>query len=140
MTESQQMQQPSDNIHNMFPHESGRIGPPHGNHVETQRSTDPRTSLDDYNRTMLEYTQRQMSSFVDLDDSNSPGSGSSRSSQSSGNSGRSGTSSNGVLACQANGPPPTSASAAAAATRHGAHQYAGQKPIRSPNEAKPSRY
>ncbi|GLI74996.1 hypothetical protein PoHVEF18_003246 [Penicillium ochrochloron] len=140
MTESHQMQQPSDNIHNMFSHESGGNGPSHGNHVETQRSTEPRISLEDYNRTMLEYTQRQMSSFVDLDDNNSGNSGSSRSSQSSGNSGRSGTSSNGVLARQANGPPPTSASAAAAATRHAAHQHHGQKPMRSPNEAKPSRY
>ncbi|KAJ5906659.1 uncharacterized protein N7473_003575 [Penicillium subrubescens] len=125
MTEGHQMQQPSDNIHNMFAHESGETGPSHGNHVETQRSTDPRNSLEDYNRTMLEYTQRQMSSFVDIDDNNSGNSGSSRSSQSSGNSGRSGTSSNGVLARQANGAPPTSASAAAAATRHAAHQHHG---------------
>lgn len=148
MTGGHQMYQPSDNIQSMFPHESGGTGPAHGNHVETQRSTDPRITLEDYNRTMLEYTQRQMSSFVDLDDSNSPRSGSSRSSQSSGNSGhsgrsgrsgRSGISSNGVLANQANGAPPTSAGAAAA-TRHAAHQHTGQKPMLSPNEAKPSRY
>jgi hypothetical protein len=134
------MQQPSDNIHNMFPHESGENGPLHGNHVETQRSTDPRISLEDYNRTMLEYTQCQMSSFVDLDDSNTRSGASNRSSQSSGSSGRSGASSNGILARQANGPPPTSAGAAAAATHHGAHHYHGQKPMQSPNEAKPSRY
>lgn len=139
MTEGQQMQQPSDNIHNMFPHESEGNGPLHGNHVETQRSTDPRISLEDYNRTMLEYTQRQMSSFVDLDDRNTS-SASNRSSQSSGESGRSGASSNGILARQANGLPPTSAGAAAAATHHGTHQYHGQTPMRSPNEAKPSRY
>lgn len=142
MTKGHQMQQPSDTIHNMFAHESSGTGPPHGNHVETQRSTGRRNSIEDYNRTMLEYTQRQMSSFVDLDGNNSTNSGSSRSSQSSGNSGRSGASSNGVLARQANGPPPTSASAAAAATsrHHEAYQHASQKPMRSPNEAKPSRY
>ncbi|KAJ5381417.1 uncharacterized protein N7496_003845 [Penicillium cataractarum] len=133
------MHQHSDNIRSMFPHESGGTGPSHGNHVETQRSTDPRITLEDYNRTMLEYTQRQMSSFVDLDDSNSHSGSSSRSSQSSGNSDRSGTSSNGVLAHQANGAPPTSAGAAAA-TRHAAHQQPSQKPMRSPNDAKTSRY
>jgi hypothetical protein len=134
------MQQPSDNIQIMFTHESGGTGPAHGNHVETHRPTDPRISLDDYNRIMLEYTQRQMSSFVDLDDSNSSSGASSRSSQSSGSSGRSGASSNGVLTRQANGPPPTLVGTAAATTCHGAQQYPGQKPMRSPNEAKPSRY
>lgn len=129
MTEDPTMQQPSDNIQSMFPHESRGHGPAHGNHVETQRSTNPGISLEDYNRTMLEYTQRQISSFVDLNDNRSRRGASSRSSQSSGNSGRSGASNNGVLACQANGPPPTSAGAAAAATSHGAHQYPGQKPM-----------
>jgi len=140
MIEGQQMQQPSDNIQNMFPHELGGNGPFHGNHVETQRSTDPRISLEDYNRTMLEYTQRQMSSFVHLDDSNASSSASGRSSQDSGDSGRNGASSNGILARQANGPPPTSAGAAAAVTHHGSHHYCGPKPMWSPNEAKPSRY
>ena len=123
------MQQASDNIQNMSLHELGGNGPLHGDHVETQRSTEPRISLEDYNRTMLEYTQRQMSSFVDLDDSNAGSRASSRSSQSSGDSGRSGASSNGILARQANGPPPTSASAAAAVTHHGAHNYRGLKPM-----------
>jgi hypothetical protein len=140
MAEGQQMQQPSDNIQNMFLHELGGNGPLHGNHVETPRSTDPRISLEDYNRTMLEYTQRQMSSFVDLDDSNASSRASSRSSQSSGDSGRSGASSNGILARQANGPPPTSAGAAAAVTHYGAHHYRGPKPMWSPNEANLSRY
>lgn len=131
MTETQQMQQPSENIDTMFPTDSGAGPPVSTNHVETQR-LDPHTSLDDYNRTMLEYTQRQMSSFVDLDDVNSRRSdSSSRSSQSSGNSGISG------IARQANGPPPTSAGAAAAA-RHSAQQP--HRAGRSPNEAKPSRY
>ncbi|KAJ5947603.1 hypothetical protein N7466_000618 [Penicillium verhagenii] len=102
MTERTQFQQP-------FNQDSG-AGPP-SHYVETNRSIDPRTSLEDYNRTMLHYTQLQMSSFVDLDvPGGARGSGtSSRSSQSSGNSGNSNTSSNGVLANQANGPPPTSA-------------------------------
>lgn len=132
MTETQQMQQPSENIDSMFPTDSGAGPPASTNHVETQR-LDPHTSLDDYNRTMLEYTQRQMSSFVDLDDVNSHSGSSSRSSQSSGNSGTSG------ITRQANGPSPTSAGAAAAATaRHNAQQP--QRAARSPNEAKPSRY
>ncbi|KAJ5176849.1 uncharacterized protein N7482_002726 [Penicillium canariense] len=130
MTESHQMEA-------MFPH-SGAAGRSEGNHVETERSMDPRTSLEDYNRTMLHYTQRQMSSFVDLDDGSGSGA-SSRDSQSSGNSSHSGSSSTGVLANLANGPPPTSASAAAA-TRHRVQQGQGQGPMRSPNEAKPSRY
>ncbi|KAF3395875.1 hypothetical protein F1880_007020 [Penicillium rolfsii] len=134
MSEGHQMQQPSENIQNMFAHESGGSGPSHGNHVETQRYSDPRNTVEDYNRTMLEYTQRQMSSFVDLDDNSSRG-GSGRSSQSSGNSGHGGASSNGVLARQANGTPPTSASAAVDATsrHHGAYQQPGQKPMRSSN-------
>ncbi|KAJ5908555.1 hypothetical protein N7495_001237 [Penicillium taxi] len=65
-------------------------------------------SLEDYNRTMLEYTHRQMSSFVDME-------GHSNSSRSSQNSGNSGSSINGDIPRQANGPPPTSAGAAAEA-------------------------
>ncbi|KAJ5182977.1 hypothetical protein N7492_000593 [Penicillium capsulatum] len=124
MTDSE-MQQPTETIP-MFPTDSEN-GPP----SQQAQSLDPRNSLDDYNRTMLEYTQRQMSSFVDLDDTNGAGlSGtSSRSSHSSGNSGRSGASNNGsILARQANGPPPTSASAAAA--RRGSQQS------RTPSEPK----
>lgn len=94
-------------------HDAG-AGPP-TNLVDANQPIDPRTSLEDYNRTMLNYTQRQMSTFVDLDGpGNSRGNGtSSRSSQSSGNSGNSDNSSNGVLASQANGPPPTSAGSSA---------------------------
>lgn len=115
MTESE-MQQPTETIP-MFPKDDAGAGSPSsGQNVHALRSMDPLNSLDDYNRTMLEYTHRQMSSFVDVDDSNGASlSGiSSRSSQSSGNIGRSGSSNNGVLARQANGPPPTSAGAAAA--------------------------
>ncbi|KAJ5689276.1 hypothetical protein N7462_003668 [Penicillium macrosclerotiorum] len=133
MTEGHQMQQPANSLHSMFPPESGGQ-PPTENLVETQRSLDPHTSLEDYNRTMLEYTQRQMSSFVDLDEGSGSCGTSSRSSQSSGNSG---VSSNGVLVRQASGPPPSANSAVS--TRHGTRQH-GHRPVRSPNEAKPSRY
>ena len=55
--------------------------------VQTQRSLDPRSSLSDYNRVMLEYTQRRMSTFVDPDDGNgSPLTRSSRGSNSNSNS------------------------------------------------------
>lgn len=134
MTQTQ-LQQPAESIDTMFPADSGAGPPASGNHLETQR-LDSQTSLEDYNRTMLEYTQRQMSSFVDLDDGKS-GSGSGTSSRSSQSSGNSGSSGNGEIVRQANGPPPTSAGAAAAA-RQAAQQ--SQKLPRSPNEAKPSRY
>jgi len=103
MTEHSQMQQPGI-------YQDSGAGPP-TDFAEINQSSDSRTSLEDYNRTMLHYTQRQMSSFVDLDGpGDSRGNGmSSRSSQSSGNSGNSDNSANGVLASQANGPPPTSA-------------------------------
>lgn len=129
MSETQMHQQSAEHIETMIPQNAEVGSSISGSHVETQR-LDPHTSLGDYNRTMLEYTQRQMSSFVDLDDAKSGSGTSSRSSQSSGNSG---TSSNGVLAGQANGPAPTSASAA----RHAQQRH---KAARSPNEAKPSRY
>lgn len=124
------MEQPASSIQDMFTADQGS-GVPAESHVETQRSVDPQTSLEDYNRTMLQYTQKQMSSFVDLDDGNGSGS-SSRSSQSSGNSCTSRSSNNGV---QANGPPPTSASAQRQAMQRTVNTSAG-----SPNEAKPSRY
>ncbi|KAJ5723632.1 hypothetical protein N7488_001667 [Penicillium malachiteum] len=110
MTDRAQMHQQFDPL----AQDSG-AGPP-ASQIHTDRSFDPRTSLEDYNRTMLEYTQRQMSTFVDLDNTRLDGT-SSRSSQSSGNSGNSGTSSNGVLASKANGPPPTSAGSSADAKR-----------------------
>lgn len=97
---------------------------PEGTNAQTSRSLDPETSLEDYNRTMLEYTQRQMS-FVDADDRSS----------SSGVSSRSGSSRNGgVLADQAHGPPLTSASAAA---QHNANR---RKAAQNSAEAKASGY
>lgn len=129
------MQQPSGSVQAMFPQDSGAGPPGSENRVETQRSMDPRVSLEDYNRTMLEYTQHQMSSFVDLDDGRGKGSsGRSSGSSGSGDSGHSGTSS-GVITSQAHAP--TSAGAAAA-KRRGLQQ--GQPSALSPNEAKPSRY
>ncbi|KAJ6107542.1 hypothetical protein N7523_008865 [Penicillium sp. IBT 18751x] len=130
--------QPTDTVQSMFAQDSG-AGPPDSNsHVEIQRSMDPHVSLEDYNRTMLEYTQRQMSSFVDLDDGRGSGS-SNRSSASGGsslNGSRTGTS-NGVVASQAS-TPPTSASAAAAKRRN--LQQGTQQSALSPDEANPPRY
>ncbi|KAJ5462717.1 hypothetical protein N7475_007661 [Penicillium sp. IBT 31633x] len=96
MTHAAQMQQPSENIGSMFPAQSeGMENMASETHIDSYRSLDPaRASLEDYNRSMLQYTQRQMSSFVDADDSHRGSGSSSRSSQSSGQSGySSGTSS-----------------------------------------------
>lgn len=44
--------------------------------TQTQRPLDPRTSINDYNRVMLQYTQRRMSTFCGMDDGRgSPGGG-----------------------------------------------------------------
>jgi hypothetical protein len=73
--------------------------------IDSYQPLDPASdSLSDYNRSMLQYTQRQMSTFVDTDDSHRSKGSSSRSSQSSGQSGRSSASG---LTRQANGPPAT---------------------------------
>jgi len=131
MTEGDRIQHPSESNLNMFPSDNRCELSTTNHHVETSRSLDPRNSLEDYNRTMLEYTQRQVSSFVDQDDK-------SRSSGSSGSSGRSshssvhsGNSNTGVLAQQANGSPPTSASASRHATER-ARRKAAQKTAKSP--------
>ncbi|KAJ5165509.1 uncharacterized protein N7500_007339 [Penicillium coprophilum] len=96
MTQAVQMQHASDNINSMFSN-SGRVdNMASETHIEPYQSLDPsRASLEDYNRSMLQYTQRQMSSFVDTD-------GSRRGSESSGQSRLSMTSSGGVSR-QANG-------------------------------------
>ncbi|KAJ5831997.1 hypothetical protein N7474_000308 [Penicillium riverlandense] len=125
MTEGTQFQNQSESNLNMFPPDNRSEPCSTQNHVETSRSLDPRNSLEDYNRSMLAYTHRQMSSFVDQDDGNVSSGGSSRSSQSSVHSG---TSNNGSLARQANGPPPTSASAA-----HHATEKAKRNASRNPN-------
>lgn len=87
----------------MFPTDSaGSVGP--GDHVQKpqpSRPLNPRSSIEDYNRVMLEYTRRRMSTFVDISGPrhNSPGSANSDSSGKAG----SGTSSTGMLARQAQG-------------------------------------
>lgn len=62
--------------------------------LQPQRPLDPRSSVEDYNRVMRDYTQRRMSTFADKDDHISGGRGvstssrqSSQSSESGGNSG-----------------------------------------------------
>lgn len=65
-------------------------------------------SLDDYSRVMLQYTQRQMAAFTDIDHRNRHNSVGSSSSGSSNTSGRSNTSIAGEMARGAIGPnPPT---------------------------------
>ncbi|KAJ6131944.1 hypothetical protein N7471_007159 [Penicillium samsonianum] len=96
MTHSAQMQQATENMHTMFPDSGGVENMANETLVDSYRSLDPsRASLEDYNRSMLQYTQRQMSSFVDTDDSR-------RDSQSSGKSGHSLVSSGGSMPRQAN--------------------------------------
>ncbi|CRL29429.1 unnamed protein product [Penicillium camemberti] len=83
MSHPAQIQQATENIHTMFPGSDNVDTMSNETLVDSYRSLDPsRASLEDYNRSMLQYTQRQMSSFVDTDDSR-------RDSQSSGKSGRS---------------------------------------------------
>lgn len=122
MTERSQIQQQADLYHSQ---DSGD-GPPLSNVNNTR--LDPHNSIEEYNRSMLEHTQRQMSTFVDLDSINLGDATSSRSSQSSGDSG---TSSTGVLARGANGVPPTSASSSADAR---SSQQLRSKSSRSANE------
>jgi hypothetical protein len=114
MTQAAQMQQPTENVESMFSSNSGGVDiPTSETHVETYRSLDPaHASLEDYNRSMLQYTQRQMSSFVDVDDSHRGSGSSSRSSQSSGQSGRSSASTGSGMARNANGPPTSVSNAA----------------------------
>jgi hypothetical protein len=96
MTHSAQIEQASEDIRSMFP-DSGAMENMAGETlVESYRSLDPaRALLEDYNRSMLQYTQRQMSSFVDTDDTR-------RDSQSSGQSGRSSASRGSSMSQQAN--------------------------------------
>ncbi|KAF7521505.1 hypothetical protein PCG10_008284 [Penicillium crustosum] len=83
MSQPTQIQQATENIHTMFTGSDNVDTMSNEALVNSYRSLDPsRASLEDYNRSMLQYTQRQMSSFVDTDDSR-------RDSQSSGKSGRS---------------------------------------------------
>lgn len=114
MTQSAQMEQPTESVQSMFPTDAGGVdNNASETHVESYRSLDPaRASLEDYNRSMLQYTQRQMATFVDVDDSHRGSGTSSRSSQSSGQSGRSSGSNGSGMARNANGPPTSINSAA----------------------------
>ncbi|KAJ5469973.1 hypothetical protein N7530_007330 [Penicillium desertorum] len=106
MTHSAQMEQATVDIHSMFPDSGGMENMARETLVESYRSLDPaRALLEDYNRSMLLYTQRQMSSFVDTDDTR-------RNSQSSGQSGRSSGSRGSSMSQQGN-PSFTSVSSAA---------------------------
>jgi hypothetical protein len=109
MTHAAQIQQPTQTIQSMFPADSGNVdNMASETHIGSYQSLDPaHASLEDYNRSMLQYTQRQMSSFVDVDDSHRGRGSSSRSSQSSGQSGCSSASSGTNMARQANGPSAT---------------------------------
>ncbi|GFF45102.1 hypothetical protein IFM51744_05981 [Aspergillus udagawae] len=120
------MQQPK-NSDPTFPVDGGGCRPPGETHVETQRSVDPNISIEDYNRVMLQYTQRRMSSFLDMGNDSGPPSRSSRSSDSSGNSG---VSTSGVLARQAAGPTSLEAS------HHRNSQTPGHKPVKHAGDPK----
>ncbi|RAL01921.1 uncharacterized protein BO80DRAFT_434066 [Aspergillus ibericus CBS 121593] len=87
--------------------------PPGDPSLQTARSVDPHSSVEDYSRVMLEYTQRRMADFADLDDDKGSFSRSSRSSQTSGSSGNS---TSGLLARQAAGA--TSATHDSSEARH----------------------
>ncbi|OJJ95457.1 hypothetical protein ASPACDRAFT_64367 [Aspergillus aculeatus ATCC 16872] len=96
-----------DQYHSMPPTGGEACRPPGDYRIHSHRTTDPHSSVEDYNRIMLEYTQRRMADFAEFDDDK--GSFPSRSSRSSQTSGNSGTSTSGVLARQAAGPTSTSA-------------------------------
>jgi hypothetical protein len=57
--------------------------------TQSQRPLDPRNNIDDYSRVMLQYTQRRMSTFCDMDEGRGSPGGSSNSSNSSNSSSRS---------------------------------------------------
>ncbi|CAG7980305.1 unnamed protein product [Penicillium salamii] len=113
---TQAAQYPTESVKSMFPTDSGGVNNPASETlVDSYQSLDPaRASLEDYNRSMLQYTQRQMSTFVDVDDSHRGSGTSSRSSQSSGQSGRSNDATG--MARNANGPPTSVNTAAHLAT------------------------
>lgn len=82
----------SEPIQSMVPDlDAGASSQPHSV-LQPQRPLDPRSSVEDYNRVMREYTQHRMSSFGDKDGHTSNGRDLSTSSrESSGNSTRSST-------------------------------------------------
>ncbi|KAL3430692.1 hypothetical protein BDV09DRAFT_189013 [Aspergillus tetrazonus] len=80
----------------IYPGQSGGSG---GHSRRSSTST-----VEDYSRIMLEYTQRRMAGFADRPGDSDRRSATSRSSRSSNTSGQSGTSTSGFLAGQALGP------------------------------------
>ncbi|KAJ5181194.1 hypothetical protein N7491_000749 [Penicillium cf. griseofulvum] len=97
MTQAVQMKQQTENLDSMFPDSGSVDNMASETHVRAYQSLDPsHSSLEDYNRSMLQYTQRQMSSFVDMDDPR-------RGSQSSGKSGFSNAASGSSISRQTNG-------------------------------------
>ncbi|RDW93092.1 uncharacterized protein DSM5745_00414 [Aspergillus mulundensis] len=80
-------------------------GQPDNANFHSRRSS--QSTVEDYSRVMLEYTQRRMAGFAEVPGAdNDRGSSTSHSSRSSNTSGQSGTSTSGILAGQAAGPPP----------------------------------
>ncbi|KAH1498423.1 hypothetical protein KXX57_008429 [Aspergillus fumigatus] len=65
------MQQPKDTDPN-FHVDGGGCRPQGETHIETQRSVDPNMSIEAYNRVMLQYTQRRMSTFLDMGNDGGP--------------------------------------------------------------------
>ncbi|KAJ5365844.1 hypothetical protein N7517_008730 [Penicillium concentricum] len=117
MTHAVPMQQATENIDAMFPNSGNVDNMTSETHIEPYQSLDPsRASLEDYNRSMLQYTQRQMSSFVDMDESR-------RGSQSSSKSGFSITPTSG-MSRQGNG---SYTSVSNVETKHGGRDMAEAK-------------
>lgn len=85
----------------MFPTDGGGCRP--HDPVQGTRPSNPRYSIEDYNRVMLEYTKRRMSTFTQVPDERRHGSASSDNSEGS----DSGDSAAGVLARQAAAGPDT---------------------------------
>lgn len=98
---SEFMDQSTKGTQPMFPRESESYRPAGEPQVNTARALDPHTSIEDYSRVMLQYTQNRMSGFARLDDEKA--SPASRSSRSSDTGNESGDSASGVLARQADG-------------------------------------
>ncbi|KAK1144363.1 hypothetical protein N8T08_005516 [Aspergillus melleus] len=105
------MEQQTQPPQGMFPADGGGYHTPGESHVDTTRSLDPHTSIEDYSRVMLQYTQNRMSGFARLDDDK--GSPASRSSGSSDTGNESSDSTSGMFARQMDGRDSTARSSSA---------------------------
>ncbi|KAI9041730.1 uncharacterized protein KD926_006454 [Aspergillus affinis] len=131
---SEFMEQQNQASQGMFPTDGGGYHPAGELHVNTARALDPHTSIEDYSRVMLQYTQNRMSGFARLDDDKRlPASRSSRSSD-TGN--ESGDSASGMLARQANGRGSTARSSSASLSNSPYGNGEISKPIK--DNSKPS--